>query len=167
MILKDKGYFNLAKKLIDGARKEILISQFKIDSCGVAGKSLVNQLLVTHTSKAEKGIKVKVLLDCILPLRGRSANNAFIAAWLRKRKVEVKYLARNRCQHSKILEVDGEHVVIGSHNWTVNSLSRNSEISIYLTDEETIRDIKMLYEHEYGSGISYEAGAIGAVGARQ
>lgn len=164
MILKDERYFNLVKRLIDGATREILVSQFKIDSCGISGKSLVSQLLMTLTSKAEKGVKVKILLDCILPLKGRSANNAFIALWLKKRNVDVRYLAHNRCQHSKMLAVDGEHVVIGSHNWTVNSLTRNSEISLYLTDIETIRQAKDMYEVDFGRAIAYGAVLVGRAG---
>jgi phosphatidylserine/phosphatidylglycerophosphate/cardiolipin synthase-like enzyme len=154
-IFKDQGYFNLVKRLIDGAAKEILVSQFKIDSCGIVGKGLVNQLLVALTSKAEGGVKVNVLLDCLLPLKGRSANNVFVALWMKKRKVNVRYLVGNRCQHSKILEVDGEHVVIGSHNWTVNSLTRNSEMSVYLTDDETVRQVREAYEAEFAGATDY------------
>lgn len=155
MILKDNGYFNLVQKLLDGAVREILVSQFKIDSCGIAGKSLVNQLLVTLTSKAQSGVKVRVLLDCILPLKGRAANNAFVASWLKKRNVEVKYMARNRCQHAKIVQVDGAHVVLGSHNWTVNSLTRNCEVSVYLTDDESVNQVRCDYESDFNAGIPF------------
>ena len=164
MILKDQRYFSMVKKLMDGAAREINISQFKIDSCGIGGKSLVNQLLVTIASKAESGVKVKVLLDCLLPLKGRSANNAFVALWLKRRNVDVRYMAGNRCQHSKIVEVDGEHVVIGSHNWTVNSLSRNSEVSVYLTDIETLEGIREGYEADFSNAIGYGQGILSKSG---
>ena len=59
------------------------------------------------------------------------------------------------CQHAKIIEIDGKHVVIGSHNWTLNSFTRNSEVSVYLTDAETITMVKSNYEADYGSALEY------------
>lgn len=143
MLLFDESYAGVVKRLLERARDRVLISQFRIDSSGVTGKGVVNQLLGVLVKRAEDGVKVGVLLDCILPLRGRSANNTFVALWLKKRHVEVKYLDRSRCQHAKVLVVDGEHAVIGSHNWTMNSLLRNSECSIYTTDVATVNDVEV------------------------
>lgn len=154
MLLFDEAYAGVVGRVLERARSRIQVSQFKIDSFGISGRSAVNQLLVTLVRSAEKGIKVQVLLDCILPLKGRSANNVFVAQWLARRGVEVRSLRRNVCQHSKVVLVDGEHGIVGSHNWTVNSLSRNSECSVYFTDVGVVRDAETVFSRLFSSASS-------------
>lgn len=159
LLLADNLYFGVVRKVVEAARSRVFVSQFKVDSSGISGNSLVHQLLLTLVKKADEGVSVEVLLDCILPLRGRSANNAFVALWLKKRHVDVRYLPRNRCQHAKTLIVDGSHLVVGSHNWTVNSLTRNSECSLYLTDLAAIASAEADYRHLFDTAIEFKPAA--------
>lgn len=163
LVLNEK-YAGMVKRLIERAKGKIDICQFKIDSAGVAGNGVINQILVTLVKKAEEGVQVRCLLDCILPLRGRSANNTFVALWLKKRGVKVRYLPMNRCQHAKAVVVDGAHALVGSHNWTVNSLMRNEEWSIYFTDCGMIGEIEGEFERVFGAAFEYGANQVGRRG---
>ena len=160
LILNDK-YVGIAKRVIGGAQSKIDVCQFKIDSAGISGNGAVSQLLMTLVSKAEEGVRVRLLLDCILPLRGRSANNRFVALWLKKRGVHVKYLPRNRCQHAKALLVDGKHVILGSHNWTANSLLRNEEWSLYFTSHDVISEVESQFDRDYAAAFEYGVKQLG------
>ena len=162
LVLNDK-YVGMVKRLIEMAKLKIDLCQFKIDSAGIAGNGAVSQLLVTLVKKAEEGIKVRVLLDCILPLRGRSANNTFVALWMKKRGVQVRYLPANRCQHAKVVLVDGAHAVVGSHNWTLNSLLRNEEASIYFTNMEMICDVEGEFQLQFDRGMEYGMKQLGEI----
>ena len=164
VLLFDDRYFGVVKRVVEAARSRILISQFKIDSVGISGNSCVNQLLVTLVKKAEAGVNVKLLLDCILPLRGRSANNAFVALWLKKHRIDVRFLPQNRCQHAKFLTVDGGHLIVGSHNWTVNSLKRNSECSVYLTDVLSVSVAEAEGSRLFDAGKEFGPGPSGSRG---
>ena len=156
MILVDQAYLRLVQKVCEQAKSSILVCQFKIDSAGISGSGAVHQLLVTLVNRAVAGVKVRVLLDCILPLRGRSANNAFVALWMKKRNIDVRYLEHNRCQHAKVLAVDGVHTVVGSHNWTRNSLGRNAEASMYLTDSLVAKQFEDIYGRLFELARPYE-----------
>jgi len=144
-LLEDDHYAGVAKKVIGFARRYVRVSQFKIDSAGIKGSGVVAGLLGALVKKRNEGVSVDVLLNCIEPLRGCSANNASVAWWLQEHNISVRFLPRNRCQHSKVLLVDGEHGVVGSHNWGTNSLLRNRECSLYFTSAAVVSRLEQSF----------------------
>ena len=155
MILLNERYASKLKRVIDLSTRRLYISQFKIDVAGVRGKGIVSELLNLIAKKSAEGVDVRVILDCILPLRGRAANNAGVAIWLMARGIGVRYLPRNRCQHSKVVVADGYHLIIGSHNWSRNSLTRNDECSIYLYDAKLAGEMEANFLNTYDGACEF------------
>jgi len=160
VLLINNRYAGMLQKVISLAKRQIYVTQFKIDHIGVRGNGIVADVLNLLAKKSKEGVKVKVLLDCILPLRGRAANNAKVAQWMIARGIEVKYLDRNRCQHSKVVIVDSEHLLLGSHNWSQNSLLRNEEMSIYLTHLEMGRRMDQIFQSNFDNACDFDKAKI-------
>jgi len=59
---------------------------------------------------------------------------------LRKNGIVAKKPISRRLLHSKIMIVDGKHLVIGSHNFTQNAFTSNFESSVILRDCETLEE---------------------------
>jgi len=141
--------------LVDAAVQSVHVAMFKIDLVGVRGSGVVAQLLDGLRRAAGRGVETKVLMDCILPLRGRAANNAGVGRWLQGKGIPVRYLSRNRCEHAKLVLVDEKHFVFGSHNWTTNSLTRNFEVSCYLTDSEIVEGIEKVFREQFDRAVDF------------
>ena len=155
MLLLDEKYRAMLAHVVANASQRVYVVTFRIDSHGVSGKGHVSDLLRVLARKKAEGVDVKVLLDYIAPLRGRAINNAVVARWLCGLGIEVKHLPRNRCIHAKFVCVDGKELFLGSHNWTLNSLSRNFELSICVNDPQIVRSAENVFLSLFQSALSF------------
>ena len=48
----------------------------------------------------------------------------------RKSRIDAKFDLPETVTHSKVVVIDDKQLVIGSHNWTRNSLARTEELSV-------------------------------------
>jgi phosphatidylserine/phosphatidylglycerophosphate/cardiolipin synthase-like enzyme len=55
---------------------------------------------------------------------------------LREAGIDVRFDSAERTTHSKILIIDEETVIAGSHNYTFDGLKYNNEASLLLKDKE-------------------------------
>lgn len=95
--------------------------------------------LVEEIIKAKNsGIDVKVILDKDEEgdVYGSRVANKKIYDYLKENKVQVKFETQQRRIHSKVVLVDDNHVVVGSHNWTGGSFYQYDDISIYAESKE-------------------------------
>jgi phosphatidylserine/phosphatidylglycerophosphate/cardiolipin synthase-like enzyme len=76
----------------------------------------------------KRGVKVRGLLD-----DGVDFNAAAVARLLAL-GVEAKLDASGKMTHSKLVVVDGKVVLLGSTNWTGNSMDNNNETNLRLDD---------------------------------
>jgi phosphatidylserine/phosphatidylglycerophosphate/cardiolipin synthase-like enzyme len=49
--------------------------------------------------------------------------------------------------HSKLLIIDKKHVVIGSHNFTMNAFESNIETSLFVSDIETAKNYQQFFNN--------------------
>lgn len=82
--------------------------------------------------------------NAIIRARGRSVaisvltNCDDVLNILRKAGIVAKKPTSRRLLHSKMLIIDGKHLVIGSHNYTQNAFTSNFESSVILRDCENL-----------------------------
>jgi phosphatidylserine/phosphatidylglycerophosphate/cardiolipin synthase-like enzyme len=84
--------------------------------------------------------------------KGVAKTNAAVANAFRAAGVDVRYLPNGRCSHAKILIVDGIQMIVGSHNWSVQSFTRNFELSIMTDDNTLIRQAMDIYRGIFTRG---------------
>ena len=78
-----------------------------------------------------RGVKIRV---CV--------NKRLIAEILRRSGIQVKRLQSSKSLHIKLMIIDDDITIIGSHNYTKNAFNINYEASVILRDEETARHFK-------------------------
>lgn len=117
--------------LIERAKKSIAIIVYDWlwypDQIG-ANIQLFNNAIIRANNR---GIEVRV---CV--------NKRLIAEILRRAGVQVKRLQSSKSLHVKLMIIDNEITIIGSHNYTKNAFNINYEASVILRDEETARKFK-------------------------
>jgi phosphatidylserine/phosphatidylglycerophosphate/cardiolipin synthase-like enzyme len=121
--------------LIRSAEKSLLILMFdwrwyKRDfSCEV---SLINHAIL---QAKRRGLDVRAVV-----------NSKEIAPILEKLLIPVKHWQDSRLLHSKMLIVDGEALVLGSHNLTMNGMTQNVETSLLIFDTEIAKQASDFFE---------------------
>ncbi len=92
-----------------------------------------------------RGLDVRICLD-----RSRKWDNpdeiepkhVAPAAWLRARGVHVVEDELTRISHAKVVLIDDDVVILGSHNWTFSALTLNREASVLLRDRALLRELE-------------------------
>ena len=85
---------------------------------------IFNQALI---GAARRGVKVQAIL-----------NFEDIANVLRAEGIEAKKLITKNLVHVKLMIIDNDWVVIGSHNYTQSAFTANMEVSVALDDPPII-----------------------------
>lgn len=145
-IILDEAYRLEVAKALSVARKDIRIMMFRVQKKIGYGKEEGNIYTFWLKKKVTQGVKVKVLLDITrrpgLPYK----QNFILARELTDAGVECRELRKNRVCHAKVVVVDERTMIIGSHNWTTNSIKRNLEVSLLVQDNFTIRRMVDKYD---------------------
>ena len=61
--------------------------------------------------------------------------------------VKAKKLISKKTIHTKLMLIDKEITIIGSHNYTKNAFNLNEEVSIITDDKETINRLKEYFDN--------------------
>lgn len=112
-------YPDIVIPLLENARHSIRVIVYDwrfYDSVLGSAISKFNNAIV---SARKRGVNVRALV-----------NSDAVVAQLRALGCEAKRTLLKKTLHTKMLIVDGEAVVIGSHNYTQNAFSFNEEASV-------------------------------------
>lgn len=141
----DQEFYFTARDLIHEARHEILFSTFKLESKPSPLATQVNLLLSELISVSTLIPTTQVLLNYNSPQNSISKINFFSASQLKKHRIDVRYLPNARTVHAKLLIVDQKHVLLGSHNWSIASLTKNFEVSLHTQHPETVAQVRVSF----------------------
>ena len=89
----------------------------------------------------KRGVKIRAIL-----------NNAQILNFLRINGIEAKQLRSKRLVHCKLMIIDGQKVVVGSHNYTQNAFLMNLELSIQFDISNETEEILTFFNNLWISG---------------
>lgn len=129
MIVADEKFLILAQREIETARESIRISTFKAEwSEKPPGRKLRHFFETLGKRKAE-GLQVQFLMNWNIRKRYGPRANVLTLLKLANMGIEVRVLPDDRCCHAKIILIDDERAIIGSHNLSIVSTSQNFEIS--------------------------------------
>jgi phosphatidylserine/phosphatidylglycerophosphate/cardiolipin synthase-like enzyme len=139
----DLEYPRAVEREIASAKTRVWMSMFVVhpDQDGP-----VMALLGALAAAAERGVHVQVCLDLgtVYGTGETDTKHEAPLAWLRAHGVRALLDERERTSHAKVLIIDGERVVIGSHNWTRDALTRNREASVVLEDRGLAAELSEL-----------------------
>ncbi len=150
--IADREYYAAAARLIESARRCICIAMYIMKYDPGDRDDPVNNLLQLLAAKARQGVKVYVLLD-----DETARDYPETIAFLRSAGINVRLdESPRRRMHAKLLIVDNETVLAGSHNWSESAMKYNHEASIETSDPavaaEAARYFSQLWERGRPAG---------------
>lgn len=78
------------------------------------------------------------------------ANTPQIVSILNNIGARAKKLTTPHLVHAKIMIIDDQFLIIGSHNYTETAFLMNFEVSVIVEDEKTIKRVKEFFNNLYG-----------------
>jgi phosphatidylserine/phosphatidylglycerophosphate/cardiolipin synthase-like enzyme len=146
LLIVDNQFLPEAIALVKQAKKEICLSSFKLEiSDKPRGKDL-NEFFDEVIAKLRQGVKVRILFNWHDDRRSVPKTNEGAAHFLKNGGADVRYLKNNRCCHAKLLLIDKEKVLLGSHNLSIRSTQANFEMSYLIPDPETVAQVSAVFE---------------------
>ena len=133
-LLVAREYLSRVPAILEGAKTSIQVVQFVMQLKGKSAKMSSRELGIKLAAKVRDGVKVQALLNSAGGGWRAPALNRQAAQWLQERGVEVRTLGSSRTCHAKMLMIDDEIAIVGSHNWTPYALERNFEVSVLVRD---------------------------------
>jgi phosphatidylserine/phosphatidylglycerophosphate/cardiolipin synthase-like enzyme len=94
----------------------------------------------------ERGVRVRVILDSTAATNGYSKHN-----YLRRKGISVKVENWGGKMHMKDALFDGEHLLIGSMNWTGAGDSKNDENTLIIRNARDAASYKRFYNQMWDS----------------
>lgn len=148
ILLPDREYYPMAKKLIERANKTILVTIYVIKYDPREENDPVNVLLRELVKAKKRGLDVRVLVD---DATQRSYKQTI--KFLRDNGVLVRLDESSRITtHVKLVIVDHKYLLIGSHNWTESALSYNHEYSALIISPDLAKNVEMYFESLWNKG---------------
>jgi phosphatidylserine/phosphatidylglycerophosphate/cardiolipin synthase-like enzyme len=132
------NYFNLTFDRISNANKsiDIIMYEFKwYDSNNAIAK--LREALV---NAQKRGINVRIILDQS-NYRDQetelSKENRKVGTYLQSKGIQVKYDSLKTTTHDKLIIIDDNVVIVGSHNWSYSALTNNNEATVMIKNSDT------------------------------
>jgi phosphatidylserine/phosphatidylglycerophosphate/cardiolipin synthase-like enzyme len=133
-VIIGKEFPDKVKPLIENAKSSIKIIVFDwrwyVNDPGNAVQ-LFNQTIVRAS---RRGVKISAIV-----------NHADILTPLKENGIDVKKLNITGLVHAKLMIIDDNIVILGSHNYTHNAFVINHEISIILKECNVVKDFNIFF----------------------
>jgi len=132
-------YPKLVIPLLQGATQkiDIIMYEWKWYSHEQAGG--MEKLNLAILERARSKINVRVLLNIESMGHAITKINSRTASFLQQRGVIVKFGQVGVATHAKMVIVDDRFCIVGSHNYSKGSFTRNQECSVLIEGGEAIR----------------------------
>lgn len=143
VLLKNQEYFPALVAAIDEAENEIIMSFF-LFKAGMHQNSYPDKIL-THLARAiERGVKVSIILENSGGSDGNlDAENKRTKNLLQNKGVQVYFDSPQKITHTKLIVIDQQIILIGSHNLTQSALKYNNEVSLLIKNPELAREARI------------------------
>lgn len=99
----------------------------------------MEKLNLAVLERARSGIKIEVLLNIESMGHAITKINSRTASFLQQRGVIVKFGQVGVATHAKMVIIDDKYCIVGSHNYSKGSFTRNQECSVLMEGGEAIR----------------------------
>ncbi|MBI4178490.1 hypothetical protein HY522_03580 [bacterium] len=141
VFLNNEEYLSVLRESIRAARQTIRIEMYLIrpgPSEGHPVRTIVEELGAAR----KRGVQVSVLLD-----RHFKSDNQKAAAALKRAGIwDVRFDEEGVTNHSKLVVIDDEVLIVGSQNWTLSALVASNETAVYVKDRGVAEELRKKME---------------------
>lgn len=128
--------------LIDGAREAISILVFDWRWYPDALGTDISRLNQAIASAVRRGVKVQSI-----------TNNRKVPEILKARGIDARFLIQDKLMHAKIMLIDSNISIVGSHNYTNSGVSLNHEVSLAIDSTEVNQELSAYFTRLWLSSI--------------
>jgi cardiolipin synthase len=146
------NYFNITFNAISNADSsiDIILYEFKWYDSNNSVVKMRNALI----NAVNRNVSVRLILDQAnyrdqeteLSKENRKTGN-----YLEANGVQVKYDSLKQTTHDKLLVIDDETTILGSHNWGYSAFTRNNEASVMIKDRKIAGYYEIYFENLWKS----------------
>lgn len=153
-------------KAVDGQTKAIIGSEYpqavcellrrakwSIDICAYVwkwyahrGGCAMQKINYAVIEKARNGVKIRVRLNSESKDHYLTKENTRTSQALRRYPIQVKFDSSGTVSHLKMIIIDNEIVIIGSHNLSARSVSENNEASVAIFGAAACKPYKEYFD---------------------
>ena len=155
-LLIARQYISRVPAILESAKVSIRVVQFVMQLKGKSAKMSSRELGIKLAAKVRDAVSVQALLNSAGGGWRAPALNRQAAAWLSERGVEVRTLGGSRTCHAKLLIIDDQIAIIGSHNWTPYALERNFEVSVLVRDPVCVSQLAQHFDQLWKASQSFK-----------
>ncbi len=148
MIVEDSQYLSAVAPLIERANRSVYVIMFVMKYDPGDDDDPVNELLGALADAASRGVDVRVLVD-------EETRDSYpqTIGFLKEHGIGVRLdKSSGVTTHAKVVIVDGEFVVVGSHNWTESALRYNHEVSALIRSGKAAEELTNYFERLWEEG---------------
>ena len=149
VLVVDEGYYPVLMELLDHAKKSVDVLAFSFGIGSAAGKFTESGAPFKIARKLaelrKRGVSVRLYIE---GFRETAERNRVTGEYLKKLGIKVKYGST----HAKGFCVDGRFVLFGSTNLTHQSVVKNNETNLLLSDAEAVEGFRKYFEHLWKGG---------------
>ena len=148
LVVEDSQYLSAVTPLIERANRSVYVIMFVMKYDPGDDDDPVNELLSILADTASRGVDVRVLVD-------EETRDSYpqTIEFLKEHGIGVRLdKSSGITTHAKVVIVDGEFVVIGSHNWTESALRYNHEVSALIRSGKAAEELTNYFERLWDEG---------------
>jgi PLD-like domain/Helix-hairpin-helix motif len=123
-------YVKVLERVIPKATTSIRV---QTPSLGILHVATLRPILSALAEAVERNVDVRVLFDADY---APSAMGSDDVAYLRARNVPCRAYPVAARMHSRVVVVDGEHVICGSQSWSPTSMYHSEELALYVQSKQ-------------------------------
>ena len=155
-LLVARQYLSRVPAILENAKTSVKVVQFVVQLKGKSTKMSSRELGIKLAAKVRDGVRVQALLNQAGGGWRAPALNRQSSKWLSDRGVEVRTLGSGRTCHAKLLIIDDEIAIVGSHNWTPYALERNFEVSVLVRNPGCVGKLTAHFEELWKASQSFK-----------
>lgn len=146
LILNDE-YFEIAHSQIQKAKESIYLIAYLFlvyDYEDAYSNRLLKDLIEAH----KRGVEVHAILDYPKPeyMGEEGPKNQEVYEKLKEAGIDVRFDSPEKRTHNKVLVVDREIIIVGSHNYSFDGLKYNNETSLLVRDKDKAKELIEYFE---------------------
>lgn len=141
--LQNRYYYYFLRNAIESAKYRIWASIFIINVTREHDYNLeVRDIIKLLSYKRSLGLNVKIITGYSKKTLAIQEANEIASRYIRSRGIPARqYEGTKKSTHSKYVIIDGDLIILGSHNWTMNAFSKSEEDSIAIYSRDLNREL--------------------------
>jgi phosphatidylserine/phosphatidylglycerophosphate/cardiolipin synthase-like enzyme len=137
-----KNYFNTLINLFLSAKRSIYGTIYITSDITKSNNPKLKKLFIALFEKARQGIKIELHFNYKTPSYNLRTSTERIIDILKSKNIKASFCNHKKMLHAKAFIIDQEIIIVGSHNLTMASDSKNIELSLIIKNKDEAEKIE-------------------------